>query len=293
MKERIFTNMTRQSQFFLTVLTAFAIASTLTIGEGQCNEPVVVVDKEIVFDASSQTEVRGDNHEDELPYMDTDRSDFIESSTTVPRGRFLFENGFTWEDGPGSDNTFNLTETLIRAGIAPKTELRMEIPQYVRMDENGDEASGLSDMRVGFKKQLGPLPGDIGSAIIGMLSIPTGHHRISSNAVDPEILINFVKDLPNNWSAAAQLSASWPSDDGDHDFTLSPTFGIGRDFTSKLKGYLEYAADFPDESDDIHLLHTGVAYRLTPRTQADFHIGVGLSKESPDLFFGAGYIFLL
>ena len=37
------------------------------------------------------------------------------------------------------------------------------------------------------------------------------------------------------------------------------------------------------------MLHHGYTYAITPTSQADVHLGFGLSPAAPDFFLGGGY----
>jgi hypothetical protein len=59
--------------------------------------------------------------------ISTDRPAITDASTDVPRGEFVFENGFT-ETGNQGQQGFDFPETLVRYGLTPKTELRFTPP---------------------------------------------------------------------------------------------------------------------------------------------------------------------
>src|ERR1700679_3137296 len=71
----------------------------------------------------------------------TDRPQITSSSIVVPCGSLQFENGFG-EPGNGGQQTFDFPETLVRFGIASKTELRFGVPDYFY---NDDTASGFGN----------------------------------------------------------------------------------------------------------------------------------------------------
>jgi hypothetical protein len=68
-----------------------------------------------------------------------------------------------------------------------------------------------------------------------------------------------------------------------------PTFEVGRSLGGRWKTFLEYAGGFPARGDSQHLLHHGYAYAITPISQADLHVGFGLSSRAPGFFFGGGF----
>ena len=68
---------------------------------------------------------------------------------------------------------------------------------------------------------------------------------------------------------------------------------IDRQFTSRWDGFVEYVGDFPERGGPRHLAHFGTSWKLTPRQQLDFHVGLGLSAAAVDHFIGVGYSFRL
>src|SRR5271167_2691194 len=84
----------------------------------------------------------------------TDRPAVTDSSVVVPRGSLQFENGLT-ETGSGDQRIFDFPETLLRFGVASKTELRLTVPDYLART---GMSSGFGDLAIGVKQQLGPTP---------------------------------------------------------------------------------------------------------------------------------------
>jgi hypothetical protein len=88
------------------------------------------------------------------PAITTDRPAITDSSTVVPSGGLLFENGFT-ETANQGQRSFDFPETLARFGLTAKTELRFTPPDYF---QNFDAGRGLGswwgDLSLGVKQQL-------------------------------------------------------------------------------------------------------------------------------------------
>src|ERR1017187_1121829 len=85
----------------------------------------------------------------------TDRPAVADSSTVVPFGSVQAENEFSSTVTLGQ-RTFDGPETLLRFGVASKTELRLTTPDYFgRLGMS----SGFGDLTVGMKQQLGPTAG--------------------------------------------------------------------------------------------------------------------------------------
>lgn len=91
--------------------------------------------------------------------ISTDRPDFVESSRTVGEGRLQFEMSVAGEHDKtdGIKTTTFTTPVLIRYGIAPAWELRLEGDGYTRQETHDsvlstrDTESGVSETSIGVK----------------------------------------------------------------------------------------------------------------------------------------------
>jgi hypothetical protein len=123
----------------------------------------------------------------------TDRPQITSSSVVVPCGSLQFENGFQ-ETGNGGQRSYDLPETAVRFGIASKTELRLAAPDYFLNDDTASGfATGLSDLSLGFKQQLGPTRGGFDVSFTPSISLPTGANSISSHGYDPTVQLPWAR----------------------------------------------------------------------------------------------------
>ena len=203
----------------------------------------------------------------------------------VPADTLQGENGFAVTTSQGQ-NTFDGPKSLFRFGVASKTELRLITPDYF-----GVAVSGLGDLAIGMKQQLGPAPGGFDVSVVLATSLPTGAHTISSHGYDPFVQIPWSRALSANWTAAGMLSVYSPTQAGQHNVTGETTFLFDRTLTKTWDAFVAYAGDFPERGGPRHLLHFGTAFRVTSNQQIDFHAGVGLSSATADHFIAAGYSF--
>jgi len=197
------------------------------------------------------------------------------------------ENGFAETVSQGQ-STFDGPETLLRFGVASKTELRLTAPDY--FGEVG-MSSGFGDLTVGIKQQLGPTPGGFDVSLVLSLSLPTGASAISSHGYDPSVQLPWSRALSSKWTAAGMLSVYWPTRQGRRNVTGETTFLMDRQLTKTWDAFVEYAGDFPEQGGPRHLVHFGTAYKPTPRQQLDLHVGLGMSSAAVDHFIGVGYSF--
>jgi len=218
----------------------------------------------------------------------TDRNAVTASSIVVPRGSLQAENGFAETTSQGL-RTYDGPETLLRFGVASKTELRLVAPNY--FGQVGG-ASGFGDVTIGMKQQLGPVHGFDVSLILS-LSMPSGADAFSSHGFDPSVQLPWSRSLPRNWTAAGMLSVYFPTTGDRRNVTGETTFLVDRQLTKTWDAYVEYAGSLPQQGGPRHLLHFGTAYKPAPQHQLDFHVGVGLSRSAVDHFVGVGYSFRL
>jgi hypothetical protein len=217
----------------------------------------------------------------------TDRPAVTDSSVVVPAGILQAENGFAETVSQGQRN-FDGPETLLRFGVASKTELRVTAPDYFCQV---GRSFGFGDFAIGMKQQLGPTPGGFDVSVVLSLSLPTGASAISSHGYDPSVQLPWSRALSSNWTAAGMLSVYWATEQGRRNVTGETTFLIDRQLTKRWDTFVEYAGDFAEQGGPRHLVHFGTAYKPTPHHQLDLHVGLGLSSAAVDHFIGVGYSF--
>ncbi|HEY6339060.1 MAG TPA: transporter [Candidatus Sulfotelmatobacter sp.] len=219
----------------------------------------------------------------------TDRPAIANSSVVVPAGSLQVENGFLEASGKGQ-SVVDGPESLVRLGLARKTELRFTVPDYFHDLGSGpaDFPSGFGDLAVGIKQQLGPARGFDVSAIL-FVSFPTGAAGISSGGYDPGLQVPWSRALSPNWTVAGMLSVYWPTQGRTRNVTGESTILFDRQLTKPWDVFVEYAGDFPEAGGPRHLLHFGTAMKITQQQQIDFHFGVGLSSAAADHLIGIGY----
>jgi len=129
----------------------------------------------------------------------TDRPAVTDSSIVVPKGSLQFENGTQVTDSTGH-NTFDGPETLLRIGIASRTELRFTAPDYY------SAGAGFGDLALGVKQQISHTAGGFDLSAVVSLSLPSGARAISSHGYDPALQLPWSQKLSENWTAAGMLS---------------------------------------------------------------------------------------
>ena len=220
----------------------------------------------------------------------TDRPDITESAIVVPKASLQAENGLTWTNDH-LDNLVTLCQTLLRLGVSDRTELRLTLPSYSLGLSRGPSSSGATDISVGFKQQLGPLPGGIDLSVIVATSVPSGSADKTTHRLDPFLKIPWSREVGNGWSIGGMASIFWPTEEGKRNLILEPTFVLQRDLSKSLDVFAEYGGDYAQHGGAKQTIHFGTAYRINSTNQVDFHFGFGLSSSTPHQFFAVGYSF--
>ena len=231
----------------------------------------------------------GQTPEDESEIV-TDRPDITESAIVVPPSSLQVENGMTWSMDHG-DRTLNLSESLIRIGLSKRTELRISVPNFLDAVVGHYARSGFGDSSIGFKQQLGPLPGDVELSVIVAVGLPSGTRGFSSHGYDPFVKFPWSKSLPRGWSIGGMQSVFWNTQDGRRNRVWEPTFYLERQLTKPWDVFVESAGDYAQRGGSTQVIHFGTAYKVKPKHQVDFHFGFGLNHNTPNRFFAAGYSF--
>jgi hypothetical protein len=221
----------------------------------------------------------------------TDRPTFTNSSIVVPTGSLQVENGVLDTSSHGQ-NIFDGPESLLRFGVAARTEVRLTVPDYFyNLTAGGGPGSGFGDMAIGVKQQLGPTPGGFDVSATVFLSFPTGAAGVSSGGYDPGVQVAWSRGLSSKWTVAGMLSLYAPTEVHGRNVTGESTILLDRQLTGPLDAFVEYIGDFPESGGSRQLLHFGASLKLARRQQLDFHGGVGLTPAAVDHFVGIGYSF--
>jgi hypothetical protein len=136
----------------------------------------------------------------------------------------------TWTGDHGR-RTLDLPESLLRLGVWSRTEFRIELPIYLSDLGGRGNSSGLTDLSVGAKYQIGPLPGAVDLAVIAGVSFPTGSPGISSHGFDPFVKFPWSRELKAGWSVGGMQSLFFSTERGGRNLTWEPTFYLEREIT--------------------------------------------------------------
>jgi hypothetical protein len=231
----------------------------------------------------------------------TDRPDFVESSVTVGKGRFQVETSVAGEhnrDGPLHEDTLS-TPTLLRLGVAPNWELRLETDAFTRVRTedtsvpSSETVRGFADISVGTKwHAVDPDGWKPSMAWLAHADLPTGSRDLRGHAVRPSLRASFEWELPADFSLGVMPGIVYDSRDDGHRFVaglLGVTFG--HSWTERLRSFVEVAARqlaAPDDGGNQVTYDFGFAYLITPRIQIDAAAFLGANHHTPDVAWTVG-----
>jgi hypothetical protein len=103
--------------------------------------------------------------------------------------------------------------------VITETELRITLPNYYQNSNFGNSfGTGLGEMTIGVKQQLGPIR-DFGLAAIASVSFPTAAQSTSSHAYDATVQAAWSRKLHELWTIGGMFSGTWPTQMGHHNVT--------------------------------------------------------------------------
>jgi outer membrane putative beta-barrel porin/alpha-amylase len=227
----------------------------------------------------------------------SDRPDFTESTATMKRGEVQLEGGDTFEHA-ASVKTNTIGELLLRIGLAPRAELRIEPGSYTKVTSPDGDASGWVDAAVGTKLRLYEPPNENPSfvptvSLIVLTSVPTGSAEFRETKLQPEAKLAAEWTLSDRIGVATNFNVSRPRDDENGRYTVfEGSVSFGFELTRRLGAYTEVFGFAPQLSSVGHSRYgnTGLTFSLTPDFQLDLRGGMGFNGVQPDYFVGAGLV---
>ena len=231
----------------------------------------------------------------------TDRPDFVESSSTVGGGRLQLETSVSGEhDKTDGVTTRTLqTPTLVRFGVGPDWELRLETDGYTRTRVD-DPASpppitqyGMSDLSLGVKWHMADGAGwRPATAWLAHVDVPSGSESLRGHGARPSLRAVFEWELPANFGIGVMPGVIYDSRDDGHRYTAG-ILGVvlGYEWTEDLRTFVEVAGRqlaTPDNGGNIITYDIGISYRIRQNVQIDTAVNFGANHSTPDLTWTVG-----
>jgi hypothetical protein len=234
--------------------------------------------------------------------ISTDRPDFVESSATVGKGVFQIETSVAFERTKQDSATSDLwtTPTLLRYGVLPNLELRLETDGFARsrIDDSGVvmRENGFSDVSLGIKWHQ--KDGDEASATPAIawllhVDLDSGSLAFRGPGKVPSLRMVAEWELAGDASLGIMPGIAYDKDDHGERYwagTLAATYG--RPLAEKLRGFIELAGQHlatASHGGSVLTADTGIAYAIDKNTQIDTAFFFGLNKNSPDVTVTVGF----
>lgn len=239
-------------------------------------------------------------HAEESDTITTDRPDFVESAKTVGKGRFQIETSIARErnSDAGVRTTTFTTPTLLRYGVSPALELRLESDGYTRQRTVDTGAStdtvrrGGSDASIGVKWTMQEGEGAVPS--IGWLlhaDLDTGASAFRGEGLRPSLRTVFEWELPADFSLGVMPGLIYDKLNGDRFTAGILGVVVGKEWTERFRTFVEVAAHSITSSrhgGSVVTYDVGGAYLLTKNIQIDTLLAWGANRFSPDFAWTVG-----
>ena len=238
-----------------------------------------------------------------------DRPDFTEATSTVGRGVFQFEFGYTF----GVDDTNGVTtrahsygEPLLRVGfLDDQLEFRVGAGAATLSTESHGRAatdSGLEDLYLGVKlaltEQRGAFPA---TAILPQMTLATGGEALSAGRSLPGVNFLYSWDFTETVSLAGSTQVNAAVGDANQDYAewaqslscgvaLGERAGLYGEWYAFVPAGLDVPAGRSGERTE-HYLNSGLTWLANEDVQWDVRIGLGVNDAAEDLYVGAGAVF--
>jgi hypothetical protein len=219
----------------------------------------------------------------------TDRPDVTNSSLVVPVGSLQSENGVDLTSRTGTQ-VLNGTNTRLRLGLSPCFEVLVDLPSY-SAGVQGPADWGFSNVSPALKWQISPAPGKFDLSVATGVGLPTGATRISGPGAQPYLQFPWSLELSEDWGVNGMVTEFFRPSDPANRFSSQYTFALERKLGRSIDVFVEYVAYVRSKGPTSQLINSGLAYRITPTQQVDFHVAFGLDPSAPSSIVGVGYSF--
>ena len=219
-----------------------------------------------------------------------DRPGFTNGSDTVVPGRVQVEGGFSrtkYSADSGSGQVTDGPQTLVRAGLDPKLEVRVTLPDYLW--PSGGQ-SGFGDGGVGVRyKFYQSKDGSTKLSLTPSLTIPVRSAVTTSGHVDPSLTLSGQTVSGSRWGLSSNLSLAYPTISGKRITNFTATGQVTYQVSSPFVIFADAYDDLPREGPPASIVDGGLTYRLSSSVQLDLETGRGLGGAAPVQFYGGGF----
>jgi len=227
-----------------------------------------------------------DQEEKERARVDADRPHLPEASTTVGKGRFVLESGYTFSQR-GSTQAHSYPEAILRAGVFSDWF-------EVRIGQNFITQDGsVSDTYVGIKlaltEQFGYLPQ---VAIIPQMTIATESHSEVDGRVLPGLNVDCSWEvIKNRFDLELLIATNRVREDvRGTDLEIATGLTAAVNPWRNLEIFAEWDAFYPVHGQNRQETVGGLVYFITKDIAVDIRAGIGLNRQARDFLAGTGFV---
>jgi hypothetical protein len=296
--------MSRSQSFFRRkTVTLRAIALAFVFGTASLPAPLSAETMESGSGSSDRSEA-GFARE-----MSTDRPDLTESPYTVEQGHTQVEIeavSHVREESRGVEVTSTgLGGFLIKQGLHPRVDLQVGASQLYRSTDfafdpaihpttrDFSDITGLSDIQVRLKWNLwGNDGGKTAFALMPYVDLPTSRDS-PGNTLEGGLIAPLAIEGPVGFGLGIMGEVDWFDVENEGWTEWLTTATAAHDVVGNLGAFVEFAATFrvPDEGEWLGLFNSGVTFAVTPNTQLDGGVRLGVTDVAPDFEAFLGFSF--
>ncbi|KQB56928.1 transporter [Acidovorax sp. HMWF018] len=233
--------------------------------------------------------------------INADRPGIADGSKVVGQGRLQLEAGVQKEFRrvAGVSDHRVMAPLLLRAGVSPRWELRLETNSYVFQTSRDSLGSlvrdeGRAPVALGAKYQVTD-PTDRAAPSLGVIARlipPSGSGNFRGRRTSGDLRLAADWDFAQNWSLNPNVGVGLVEDDEGRTF-FARTFAATLSYnpTASLSLFVDGGLQSPEKRSGraAVILDAGLGYLLTPNVQLDFSVGKGVrGSTSPRAFVSAG-----
>jgi len=241
--------------------------------------------------------------------MSTDRPDLTESPYTVEQGRTQVEieavsHGREQSEGVEVTST-GLGAFLIKQGLHRRVDLQIGTSQLYRSTDfafdpaihptsrDFSDITGPGDLQVRLKWNLwGNDGGRTAFALMPYLDVPTSGDS-PGKALEGGLIAPLAIGGPAGFGFGVMGEVDWLDVESERWTEWLTTATASHDVVGNLGAFVEFAATFrvPDEGEWLGLFNSGVTFAVTPNTQLDGGVRLGVTDVAPDFEAFLGFSF--
>lgn len=215
------------------------------------------------------------------------RPRITDTARIVPTGRFQLELGADFGYGGfGPLRTDSYNPGVLRYGVTPRLEARVELPTYSDLAIPFND--GFGNLSVSASYLLGRA-GKVYFAALPRLTLPTGTRYRRPDEPAPSLFLTAESDVDDRWRLAATVGGLHRRLDRDSTDVLRATFCVERYIDARLSGFAEYVGTYLRETSPGHGANLGARLRLSSRTQLDFRWQIPIDDSFAQRSVGVGY----